>query len=180
MRRGQSRLITEELVDIAQACSDSVGCICVFRQVRNVSPFLLVSVSIRAPRSQRCPRTNNWLYSLLKRARRFTGSLKAALLGVDGESEVPAISLDHCGLESASNFHSSMGSYRRPTYKIHVLWGITLSKGLYVARHAPSFSIQNCLISKYICAVLPLCRGETWLMVTTISNKPRFIPYRKA
>lgn len=179
MRRGQSRLITEELVDVAQACSDSVGCICVFRQVRNVSPFLLVSVSIRAPRSQRLPRTNNWLYSLLKRARRFTGSLKAALLGVDGESEVPAISLDHCGMESASNFHSFMGNRNRPTYKIHLLWGITLSRAISCSP-CPLFFNQRLFNYKYVSAVLPLCLGETWLMVTTISNKPRFISYRKA
>lgn len=74
-----------------------------------MSPFLLLrSVYPRAPWSQLSPRTNNWLYSLLKRARRFTGSLKAALLGVEGESEVPAISLDHCDLESASNFHPTI------------------------------------------------------------------------
>lgn len=40
--------------------------------------------------------TSSWLYSRLKRARRLLGSCEAALLAVDGDKEVPAISRDHC------------------------------------------------------------------------------------
>jgi len=38
--------------------------------------------------------TNRWLYSLLKRARRFSGLLAEALLA-DGAREVPAIKRCH-------------------------------------------------------------------------------------
>jgi len=43
----------------------------------------------------RIQRTSSWLYSFLKRARRFSGLLEAALLPPEAR-EVPAIKRDHC------------------------------------------------------------------------------------
>jgi hypothetical protein len=42
-----------------------------------------------------CLHTKSWLYSRLKRARRFSGLLAADLLLPPGAREVPAINRDH-------------------------------------------------------------------------------------
>lgn len=48
MRRGDPRLVIENLVETLEVSSDCLGSIEVPRQVRNVSPYLLVSVSTQS------------------------------------------------------------------------------------------------------------------------------------
>lgn len=65
------------------------------------------------------------MYSLLKRAKRLTGSLKEVLLDGAGERDVPAISLDHCN----GNVESAWDTQRRRetgcTHEVHCVGGIT-------------------------------------------------------
>lgn len=59
--------------------------------------------------------TNNWLYSRLKRARRFSGLLAAALFPAGEAKEVPAIKRDHCEVSRGDGVYRASGG----SYKIH-------------------------------------------------------------
>jgi hypothetical protein len=109
-------------VSIRRSISSSipVDCFARFRLHLDLSinstshAIFATSISSGFPKEQ-YQLTKSWLYSRLKRARRFSGLLAAALLPAAGLSEVPAIKRDHYRKYQ----RTVEGSEGMNSYKVH-------------------------------------------------------------